>query len=307
MVIRAYNAFINVPDGSEGLDRRLTVVPFNHRPKEIDTNLSSKLRAELPGIFAWCSSISAAEMKGQLLSSGRIKAVAEASIERFEANNPEFRFIAETFPEGRDGVKASNFYQSYQEWCSANRHRPKSIVKFSVVVQTLGCQRSRGKINGCYYYTIPRMSDSDVAEHLGIVGRQFKDGWRDSSKPDVAPKGDSWGQFEPKNQQNFNQSKLGELEASDQPVNQILEEQQSITLPNPFLANASELLQPSSTVSTLQLGDRVEALIQGTWQIATLIQLPVDHVDPAKKTSFWKIKIDTGEERYIWNIENIRK
>ncbi len=186
LVVRAYNAFLSVPDGSEGLDRRLTIIPFNHQPKTVDTKLSQKLEAELSGIFAWCYSISAEEMKRRIMSAGEIKAVAEISIQRFEANNPEFRFLMDVFPEGKETIKASNFYQSYREWCHINHpNYPKSMVKFAPAIQTLGCKRSKGKINGCYYYEIPRMNDFDVPAHLGIVKRQLVDSCRDSLNPDT--------------------------------------------------------------------------------------------------------------------------
>lgn len=310
VVIRAYNAFVNVPDGSEGLDRRLTVVPFRHQPREVDTSLSSKFQEELPGIFAWCYSISREEMKGRLLSAGRIKAVAEASIERFEANNPEFRFIVDTFPEGMDSVKAGNLYQSYLNWCGMNKHHAKSNVKFFNIVRTLGCQRSPGKINGCYYYTVPKMSDFDIAQHLGIVKRQFGESYKDSSKLDTEGDRDSWGEFESKSHQNFEQPDLEDLGSIDQSINQKLVEEVSTTLPNPSLVNHSSTLQPSSTVTTIstsfQPGDRVKVLIQDSWESATLIQNPINHPYPSKRTSFWIVKLEAGKEDYIWDSDNIR-
>lgn len=76
-VVRAYNAFIPVPDGSEGLDRRLTVIPFQNAPKSVDIDLAEKLRAELSGIFAWVWQVSILEMKRRILSAGKIEAVAK--------------------------------------------------------------------------------------------------------------------------------------------------------------------------------------------------------------------------------------
>ena len=96
-VVRAYNAFISVPDAAEGLDRRLTVVPFRHQPQTIDIELGKKLQAELSGIFTWAWSLSPIEMKRRILLAGSINVVAEASIERFEANNPEFRFLSKNW------------------------------------------------------------------------------------------------------------------------------------------------------------------------------------------------------------------
>jgi putative DNA primase/helicase len=158
VVVRAYNAFISVPDGAEGLDRRMVVIPFRHQPKTIDTGLSQKLERELPGIFAWCYSMPVEAMKQHILSAGSIRAVAEMSIERFEANNPEFRFLVEVFSQGKESIKAGDLYNSYGEWCRENHHQPKSNVKFASAIRTIGCQRSSGKIHGCYY-------DSSVNPH----------------------------------------------------------------------------------------------------------------------------------------------
>lgn len=167
VVWRAMNRFLSVPEGSEGLDRRLLVIPFENTPQEIDLELSDKLRAELSGIFNWCWNLSDAEMKRRIMWSGQIGAVAEASVQRFEANNPEFVFLSETFSDGFNAVKASELYGQYKQWCEDNGHKPKSQTRFSPIIQQLGCQKST-KTGGCFFYDIPRMSDFDVAAHLGI-------------------------------------------------------------------------------------------------------------------------------------------
>lgn len=202
VVVRAYNAFIPVPDGSEGLDRRLTVVPFRNQPQTIDIELGEKLRAELPGIFIWAWSVPPSEMKCRILCAGFINSVAQASIERFESNNPEFRFLSEVFPYGREGIKAGDLYQLYRTWCRENEHQAKSQVKFRPAVETLSAKRSAGKINGCFYYDIPRMVDFDTAAHLGIVGRQLhavEDNCQDSSNSELERNRDSWGHLEAEN------------------------------------------------------------------------------------------------------------
>ena len=107
----------------------------------------------------------------------------------------------EIFPHDRESIKASNLYQSNKTWCRDNEHQPKSQVKFRPAVEVLGAKRSAGKINGCYYYDIPRMADFDVAAHLGIVGRQFEtvgDSFQDSSNPDYRRRRDSSRQLETK-------------------------------------------------------------------------------------------------------------
>lgn len=266
-----------MPDGSEGLDRRLTVIPFNHQPESVDTNLSQKLERELSGIFAWCYSISHEEMKRRIMTAGEISAIAAMSIERFEANNPEFRFLIEVFPDGKDSIKANDFYQSYREWCSSNQHHPKSNVKFASIIKTLGCKRSN-KIGGCFYYTIPRMSTFDIPSHLGIVKRQLGDSKRDSSNLDSVSNRDSCRQFESQNQKDIEQVPIKpEVEyVESMPL------KPSTTIPNRFSVRDTTILPPSPAISTvpsnkepLKIGDRVvwmdafitPALRKGVWVI----------------------------------------
>jgi len=254
-VVRAYNAFIPVPDGSEGLDRRLTVVPFQNAPKSVDIALADKLRAELSGIFAWAWQVPIAEMKKRILSAGKIEAVAKVSIERFEANNSEYRFLSEVFPDGRDSVKAGDLYQSYQQWCKENGNQPKSQVKFKPAIETLGCKRSTGKINGCYFYTIPQMANFDVVAHLGIIGRQLGDSCRDSSNLDPERDRDSCRQFKPIN------SEVGKSQENDRScmMEKELPAQSSTTVPKPVIqTNTTVSKQPSSSPSSVSLPETIQ-------------------------------------------------
>lgn len=268
VVVRAYNAFVPVPDGSEGLDRRLTVVPFQNTPRSVDVNLADKLREELSMIFAWAWQVPIAEMRRRILSAGKIEAVAKASIERFEANNAEYRFLSEFFPDGRDRVKAGDLYQSYQQWCKENGHQPKSQVKLRPAMETLGCKRSTGKSNGCYFYNIPKMAELDVAVHLGIVGRQFEDSYRDSLNVDPDRDRDSCRQFEPNN------FKVDKTQEDDRPcvVEKELPTDPSTTVYNPAEPAPTTVLEESlpcsSTVSnpeTIQAGSKVCKLHNSGW------------------------------------------
>ncbi len=267
-VVRAYNAFIPVPDGSEGLDRRLTVVPFQNIPRSVDVNLGEKLRAELSAIFAWAWQVPLPEMKTRILSAGKIEAVAKVSIERFEANNAEYRFMSECFPSGRDSVKAGSLYQDYQQWCKENGNQPKSLVKFRPAIEALGCKRSTGKINGCYFYTIPNMDNFDVVTHLGIVGRQLNDSCRDSSNATTDRDRDSCRQFE------SNNSKVNKTQKDDSlyVIEKELPSQPSTTVSKPAEpANTTVLEQSSpsqSTVSkseTIQVGSEVHKRHKVGW------------------------------------------
>jgi P4 family phage/plasmid primase-like protien len=338
VVIRAYNAFIGVPDGSEGLDRRLTIIPFRQQPKVIDTGLSQKLEAELPGIFAWCYSMSASEMKQRLLTAGTIQAVAAMNIERFEANNPEFRFLCTVFPEGKARIKAGFLYSSYTHWCRENQHQPKSTVKFAPVIRALGCKRSEGKLHGNYYYTIPAMATFDVEAHLGIVQRQLGDSCRDSSNPCTEGKGDSWGQLKPQNSQHLRAVEFRACEGRGEEKREKMPLQQSPPIPQTDPESISTVPQLSTTVSTVpivptadpsllakecsakmdcvkaidvstgwqpKVGDRVIALIAENWQAGTLTHIP-QCKSKQQSTSYWQVRLDDGAENYIWNADDLQ-
>jgi P4 family phage/plasmid primase-like protien len=170
-VVLAMNKFPDTTAGSEGLDRRLCVVPFDHAPAVIGPQLSQKLKAELSGIFAWAWSLSPNEMKRRILWSGSIPAVQQASIDRFEANNPVALFLQETYPEGTpEGtpIQAKNLYAAYTAWCQDTGSKPKSQKWLSEGLDVMGCKKSRSSQN-CVVYQIPPMKDFDAAVHLGLV------------------------------------------------------------------------------------------------------------------------------------------
>ena len=168
VIVRAYNRVLEVPDGSEGLDRRIIAISFNHQPTEVDLELPEKLQRELSGIFTWAWSVPMKEVKRRLTWAGAVPSVAEASLKRFEANNPEYSFLAETFPDGNPRVGASDLYKSYALWCKEESGvSPKKQRKFLEAIQALGAVKSN-KSDGRYYYSIPKMNEIDIAAHLGL-------------------------------------------------------------------------------------------------------------------------------------------
>ncbi len=241
VVVRAYNQFIAVPDGSEGLDRRLTVIPFQQRPRSLDVELGEKLRAELTGIFAWAWSLGEAEMKQRILWAGSIPAVAAANLERFEANHPEYRFLSEHCPGGTDKIQAGHLYAAYVEWCRANGHQPKSQVKFRPAIEALGCKRS-DKTNGLYFYSVPIMQQFSVADHLGIVPDQgeMQDGSQDGSTPDGSSDRESWGELS---------DQALSVDSEDQDL--APEEDPSTSIPTPELEGDPTVSQPSLSLGNL--------------------------------------------------------
>lgn len=167
VIVRAYNRFLEVPDGSEGLDRRIIAISFDNQPKVVDLELSEKLQKELPGIFTWAWSVPISEMKRRITWAGSVESVANASVKRFEANNPEYSFLKAVFPAGNPQAKASDLYHSYQLWCKDDAGiSPKKRRKFSEALQSLGCEHKR-TMDG-YFYSIPSMDEFDIVKFLGL-------------------------------------------------------------------------------------------------------------------------------------------
>lgn len=168
VIVRAYNRILEVPDGSEGLDRRIIAVSFNHKPTAVDLELPEKLQREMPGIFQWAWSVPMPEVKRRLTWAGSIPSVVEASVQRFEANNPEYCFLRDYAPDGVESIQASDLYTAYTEWCKHEGHSAKKSRKFSTIIQDLGCKSSGKSTGGRYYYQIPRMRDFDVVSFMGL-------------------------------------------------------------------------------------------------------------------------------------------
>lgn len=169
VIVRSYNDYISIPSsGTEGLDRRLCITPFNHPPKEPDYDLSEKLQAELPGIFAWAWSMSVATAKAVIRWSGSVGAVQQASVDRFCNDHPEYRFLLDEFPAGHDCIQAYDLYERYSSWAKRNGHKPCSNTKFGTLMNELGLFHHKGN-GGCIFYTLPAMEKKfDLLGYLRI-------------------------------------------------------------------------------------------------------------------------------------------
>jgi hypothetical protein len=66
-----------------------------------------------------------------------------------EANDNEFRFLIETFPNGGQ-CQASEIYQNYKTWAKEDRCKTKGVKSFFVSLKKLGCHQSR-QSEGSYY------------------------------------------------------------------------------------------------------------------------------------------------------------
>lgn len=166
-LVRAYNKFITTTSGAQGLDRRIVALAFKNKPEVSDDELGEKLSQEIPGIFNWAFSISLLEAKKRIRWAGNIKAVKDASTERFLFNNPSFEFLLEFYP---DGGKAQirDLHHHYFEWSKNKGDSPLSEKLFKSQILSFGCTQLT-KINGVEPYQIPVMIKDNVIQHLRIA------------------------------------------------------------------------------------------------------------------------------------------
>lgn len=166
-LIRAYNQVLDAPQGSEGLDRRIIAVSFDHKPETIDLELAEKLQRELSGIFAWAWSVPMPEVKRRLVwQAGHVRSVAKASIERFQWNNREFVFLEEHFPNGGN-IRSSQLYASYKDWMAEEGAKALSQKKFNESILKFGCVKDTSR-SDAFYFIIPAMSEFDIPAFLGL-------------------------------------------------------------------------------------------------------------------------------------------
>lgn len=166
--IRAYNDFVSTTgNNNSALDRRIVAMSFEHQPQERDVYLQEKLNAELSGVFNWAWSVTEEEMIDRVRRAGDVKAVAKASSERFEANNPVISFLKDLLPNGHPRAKPREIYKQYSEWSRENGRMALNSRQFGIKLEHFGAQRT-GKIMGFFYWAIPSMEDMDVMAHLRL-------------------------------------------------------------------------------------------------------------------------------------------
>lgn len=126
------NSFIGSQDISYGFTRRIHFVKFNRtfKGKEIDRDLTAKLKTELPGIFNW-----AYEGYKRLVQNGeftRTQEQNEMMNDFMQAINPLSVFIDEKIlNESFYEMKLSDIYPQYMAWCKLAGTNPQNRMNFT--------------------------------------------------------------------------------------------------------------------------------------------------------------------------------
>lgn len=126
-----------------GLLRRIKIIPFYHNISESkkDTDLGKKLKAELPGIFAW-----AIEGAKRLVENGykfsEAKAVEEMKYEFQEMVSAAILFFRERYQLEETGFSANeDMYREYTIWCTNNGRKPMNSNNFfKDLINNIGLQ-----------------------------------------------------------------------------------------------------------------------------------------------------------------------
>jgi putative DNA primase/helicase len=132
--------------------RRIRLIPFTVviPDEEQDRNLDSKLRAELPGILAWCVRGCLAWNRGGLRPPAE---VTEATSEYRSEEDILRAFLDEHCILGRQfKARAADLYGRYKGWAESSGENPLSQTRFGKALAERGLEKQRS--NGIHYQGI---------------------------------------------------------------------------------------------------------------------------------------------------------
>jgi len=138
-----------ISDTSDGLWRRIRLVPFNEQftGDRRDNRLDEKLLAEAPGILNWLVSGCLAWQKHGLEVPDKVNVVTTEY--RRESNVIE-QFLEDMTVKGPDyKVKATDIFTAWKKWAEARNEHPGSQTRFGCKLSDLGFDKVK---NGVYYY-----------------------------------------------------------------------------------------------------------------------------------------------------------
>lgn len=117
-------------NNDHGVWRRIRLIPFSETitDEEKDRDLPAKLRAELPGILAWCVAGCMDWQTGGMRTPEEVLATTQ---EYRDDSDLIGRFLAEACYVGDNAqVKASLLYETYCKWCEGSGERPRTGTAF---------------------------------------------------------------------------------------------------------------------------------------------------------------------------------
>jgi putative DNA primase/helicase len=127
--------------------RRFNIVPFTHKPKEVDMQLGEKLRKEYPGILRWMIDGCQDWLKNGL---GRPAVVGKTTADYFDEQDLFGRWLEEKCDRGV-GLKASSgaLYDSWKTFATDNGDDAGSSTSFAPRMAERGFEKKK---SGTVYY-----------------------------------------------------------------------------------------------------------------------------------------------------------
>ena len=165
VMISACNEYIKSRDTSSGFLRRLIFIDFpcKFEGEKADTELETKLKTELPGIFNWMY-----EGYKRICAQKHFTETPEQQtmMEEFvQIMNPVAAFIRECLAEQTGRIERNTLYQKYVSWCKDAGHesqsRNKFIQSFRKTIKQLMPTVKELKVGGirCFDFSLRPMSD----------------------------------------------------------------------------------------------------------------------------------------------------
>lgn len=130
VMISACNEYVKSRDTTSGFLRRICFIDFpcKFEGEKADTELESKLKTELAGIFNW-----AYEGYRRLCEQKKFTETPEQKVmmeEFIQIMNPVAAFIRENLSDETGRIERTVLYQKYVSWCKDAGHEPQSRNKF---------------------------------------------------------------------------------------------------------------------------------------------------------------------------------
>jgi putative DNA primase/helicase len=114
---------------SAAMERRLRVVPFNHKPANPDLGLKDRLQAEWPAILRWMIDGCLEWQRDQL---GEPSAIQQASGDYFQRQDAFGRWLEERcILDVMLSSRPSALYSDYRAWCTANGEAAMTSPEFA--------------------------------------------------------------------------------------------------------------------------------------------------------------------------------
>ena len=118
--------------------RRIRLIPFTETipPAEQDKKLPEKLRAELPGILAWCVEGCLEWQRHGLQTPDEVRKATGAYRSEMDVIGAFLRDECEVGPDRKASFQA--VYARYEEWCADGGEKPESRRKFNARLKERG-------------------------------------------------------------------------------------------------------------------------------------------------------------------------